>query len=385
MEPNESTVWGTGEKTSCLWASLANSVASSCLDADDGHRGALGHPGAVIIPPAIAMGEKAGATGALLLEAIIIGYEVGLRAGVVMNRNQERLFYGSGTWAAFGAAAATSKILGLSAEQCANALGIVEIHTPLALIMGWIRLRKPPEVKEGMGWASLTGLTAALLANKGMIGTFSLQEQEGGESLAHGSGERYEIPKLYFKKYPACRWTHPVIDALLKAKKEHALQPEHVARIHIRTFSNACHLHNPRPCTIEQAQYSIPFLAGSIMVYGRVGPSEMDEKRLHDPLILAVADRVVLEIDPHLNTCYPAQTMARVEITTTSGEKIEITPQDRTRGDFQNPFTQEEMEDKFRLFAGHRLAEPAVEKLLETALAVETLGDARDLTRLLVS
>ena len=380
MMPEEATLSGTGEKVSCLWAALANSVAASSLDADDGHRVALGHPGAIIVPAAIAVGERVKVSGKRLLEAIIVGYEVGIRAGMCLNRDHENTYYGSGTWGIFGSTAAASKILGLGRDESLNALGISEIHAPLALIMGWINLRKPPEVKEGIGWASFTGLASALLSQKGMIGSFSLHNRDPEETLTLGLGRDFEINKLYFKKYPACRWAHPPIDAALQAKNNYGVSAEQITRIRIYTFSKACHLQNPRPITIEEAQYSIPFLVGAALVYGKFGPSELNIKQLKDPLILAVAERVSLELDCQLNACYPNKTMARIEIFTQSGERIKISSENHTRGDFQSPLTSEELEEKFRIFAGISLEKKVVEELLQTTLVIETLEDISELT-----
>ncbi len=196
-----------------------------------------------------------------------------------------------------------------------------------------------------------------------------------------GLGEDFEILRLFFKRYSACRWSYAAIDGVLQARKGHNLKAGQISRIRVHSFSQACYLDNPRPDIIEQAQYSIPFLAGSALIYGGVGHSELEERRLNDPSILAVADRVILELDSHLDSCYPKQTMARIEITTISGERIEIAPQSHTREDFQNPLTPEEMEEKFKIFAGHYLARQAVEELLKSILAVETLGSGGELTR----
>lgn len=182
MKSDEATVWGRAAKTSCLWAALINSLSASCLDADDGHRTAMGHPGGVIVPSAMALAERVNATGRQFIEAIIIGYEIGIRLGIYLNRNKCHTFFGSGTWAAIGAAASCARLLNLDYEKCLSALSIAEVNTPLALIMNWISLRQPPEVKEGMGWASLTGISSALLAEQGMKGIFSWTEQPEGSN-----------------------------------------------------------------------------------------------------------------------------------------------------------------------------------------------------------
>jgi len=383
MSPAEATLWGQPGRTSCLWAAWANAMAASSLDADDGHRRPLGHPGAVIVPAAVAAAERAGASGRQLLEGLIVGYEIGLRAGMFINRRHDQYYHGSGTWGGLGAAAAGAKILGLDGESCLNALGLAEGHVPLSLIMGWIEMRRPPEIKEGIGWGSLVGLSAALLAECGLLGTFSLADQAEGEVLTRGLGQDYQLLRLYFKGFPACRWTHAAIEGALKARAEHALKPEEVTRITVATHAKACRLDSARPRTIEEAEYSLPFLVGAALVHGRVGPAEVSQAGLADPAVLSLAERVKVELDPGLDAEYPQKTMACLEITTATGQKITILPRDRVSGDYQTPFTPEQLDQKFRAFAGHCLPAEAVARLSRSLAAVEDLAKVTELTQLL--
>jgi len=384
MGPEEARLWGRPGKTSCLWAAWANSVAASCLDADDGHREALGHPGGVIVPVAMALAERLRASGRDLLEAIVVGYEVGLRVGMFLNRDQVNTFYGSGTWTALGAAAAGARLLCLGPKECLHALGVAEVNTPLALIMNWISLRQPPEVKEGMGWGALTGLSAALLAEQGLLGVFSMPEQPGGEIIIRDLGRNFEITRIYFKQHSACRWTHSAIDGIIQALREHDLKQEMIQKIVIATHRKAANLDNPRPAWAEAAQYSIPFTVATALIHGRIGPDQMGRVGLSDQKVLALADKVIVECDTELDKRYPETSMARVTIKTTNSQTIVVLPKEWTKGDCQDPFTGPELEEKFRLYAGHILLAGRVDAIIKVVKDLEGLRRVDELTELLV-
>jgi 2-methylcitrate dehydratase PrpD len=79
----ESTILIEKKKCNCVGAAFANSVAANAIDIDDGYRPVKGHPGALIIPAALSVGEWLKKSGKEILEAVIIGYEIGTRAGVI--------------------------------------------------------------------------------------------------------------------------------------------------------------------------------------------------------------------------------------------------------------------------------------------------------------
>jgi 2-methylcitrate dehydratase PrpD len=65
-------------------AVLANGFAANALDIDDGHRLVKGHPGACTLPVILAAGEMVpSCSGKAFLTALVIGYEIGIRAGLI--------------------------------------------------------------------------------------------------------------------------------------------------------------------------------------------------------------------------------------------------------------------------------------------------------------
>src|SRR5699024_4637441 len=123
------TIIGNQKQVSPLAAIFVNATLSSCMDIDDGHREAVGHPGCMVIPPVLVAGELAqSCTGKELITALVAGYEVGIRCGMVMISNHEQLFYGSGGWALFGSAAGIAKVKQLTGEPLKNSLTIGEVY-----------------------------------------------------------------------------------------------------------------------------------------------------------------------------------------------------------------------------------------------------------------
>src|SRR3954469_25290955 len=119
------TVFGQGTRLDVMGAAFVNAVASNLLDYDDTHLDTVIHPAAPVAPPLFALAEQRGLSGAAVLHAFLLGGEVACRIGnAVSPGHYARGWHITSTCGAFGAAAACSKLFGLSGKQTANALGI---------------------------------------------------------------------------------------------------------------------------------------------------------------------------------------------------------------------------------------------------------------------
>ena len=114
-----------GRPLSATGAAWANGVLANALDFDDGHRLCKGHPGANVIPAALAVAESVRASPDELRRAILLGYEVAIRAGVALHARSAE-YHASGAWGALGAAAAAGTLLGLDDERMRYALGLAD-------------------------------------------------------------------------------------------------------------------------------------------------------------------------------------------------------------------------------------------------------------------
>lgn len=335
-------VWGTRFKLDLSWAIFFNAHITAYFDIDDGHRKAQGHPGATIIPAALATTHHRNLSGKNFLEAIIIGYECAIRTALVM-RSLGGPRKGSGGWATIGAAAAVSRLLGCSPEQIVHAVGLAEYYAPQAPQDRSAAF--PSEMKEGISWGAQTGYSAALLASSGFT---AMRPYLADSKLIEDLGENFEIEKTYFKTYACCRWAHPAIDALKKMLDEHPRPVDTIRHIRVRTFDKALLMARKNPATTLEAIYSIPYAISNFLIHGQLGPDQMLSENLQKADISALSQRVSLTADPELTALFPEQCLQQVEIDFTDGSSY-LGPLLAAQGDPDKPYSKAELVEKFRL------------------------------------
>jgi 2-methylcitrate dehydratase PrpD len=369
------TVLGGRQQVLPLFAAMCNGFTANAHDADDGHRMSRVHAGGIIIPAVLAAAEEKDCDGAKLIEAIVIGYELGLRAGMASTDGD--IYYGSSYGSTFGAAAAAGRVLGLSNEQIVNAMGISEMHAPNCMLMGWINSRKTPMIKEGMGWSAASGIMAAYMAAEGITGTLTIFCGREKVSRIDLLGSEYEIERRYYKPCPGCRLTHAPLETLLGIMDEHQLSVDNVAAINIRTHEKAAQLDNPAPDTMDDAEYSIPFVLGSAMLAGEFGPDQLRDEKLSDPLVLEQAGKVRLEVEPEFDKVYPAQVLCVVSVTTKDGQVFSA-KNSKIRGDWDMPLSDEALTDKFAVMAQNRLTARQIDEVVDRVWSIDTLSSVQE-------
>jgi 2-methylcitrate dehydratase PrpD len=370
----EASILLSGLRASEAGAAFANGCLANALDIDDGYRPIKGHPGAVVFPAALAAAESRGASGREFLVALAAGYEVAIRAGIALHAGY-RDYHGSGAWGALGAAAAAGRLLGLSADQLTNALGIAEYHGPLAPIMRCVE--HPAMVKDGIGWGAMAGLSAALLAHDGFTGVPTVLDVH--PQAASDLGRDYKILGLYFKPHPCCRWAQPPIEGVRRILARATVAPESIARVRIHTFEAATHLGPVWPRTTEEAQYSLAWPVAAALVEGDVGPEQVLGARLEDARIRALASLVEAVASPEFEARFPAEALCEVEIVTKDGTAYR-SGVCAARGDPATPLSDDELTEKFRA-----LVTPVIgpDGAAQVQHAVAGLDQAQDLNALL--
>lgn len=346
--PGPATLPAEGRGVGLVPAVFANAVLASALDVDDGHCEAVTHPGAVVVPAALAAAEVRHRTGPELLAAVVIGYEVAIRAATVFHGPPRERGYGAGAPGAYGAAASAARLLGLDAARAAHALGITRCHLPVAVLD---EIASGAMTKESVGWGAVTGAVAALLAEQGFTGpATALEAPHRGAGSASASladlGARYRIGEVYVKRFPACLMTHAAVEAALRLRARLGLRPEDVAAVTVWVPRGAADLADPAPDSPEGAQYSLPHTVAAALVDGTLGVEQLLEPRLTDPRIRALAARVEVRHDPWLDGAYPARRPARVTLATRAGEahaeEVQV-----VRGSPEDPLTPAEVDAKF--------------------------------------
>jgi len=164
---DEATILRDGRRASMVGATLANGFAANALDIDDGFRPVKGHPGVCVLPVLLALAQARPLAGADFLTALVIGYEIGIRAGRIRHATYS-VYHSSGSWGAIAAAAVAGRVLGLERPALRQALGAAEYHAPIAPMMKGID--RPSMGKDSTGWGAMVGMASALMAGQGFTG-----------------------------------------------------------------------------------------------------------------------------------------------------------------------------------------------------------------------
>lgn len=372
-----SSVWFSDLQLQEAAAALSNSAAASALDLDDGHRLAGGHPGASIIPAAIATAETVNASPDELLAAITLGYEVGVRISAARDLASLDTF-STGRWCSFGAAAACAFLKKTPLEILSQALAIAGVQSPGLSASGYSKVMGN-NVKEGIPWSTFTGMTALELAESGFSGPVDILDHPDyydREKIIHGLGHDFEIERVYFKPYSCCRWIHSAINALLEILAEHEIAPQKIDKLTVQTFERALRLNNyPNPDSLEGAQYSVPFSLAAAALRGPAGLLPIRSHLLGDPEIVSLAGKVELQLDPELDSLFPAKAPARV-IVSSGGREYDRLVCD-AKGDPANPMSSSELRAKFRQLTNGLLQSNDQEELIDIIQNIENSGTHR--------
>jgi 2-methylcitrate dehydratase PrpD len=343
-----STLWFSDKALTAPGAAYVNSTLASAQDLDDGHRQAMGHPGAAIIPAALAVAQETRASGMELLAAIVVGYEVAIR--IAAARDHDALdTLATGRWCGFGAAAAAGRLRGMSPEKLAEALSIAGVQAPGLSAAGYSSIMGN-SVKEGIAWSTLTALCALAPAERGFTGPLDILDSPDyyfPEKIVSGLGKTFAIEQIYFKPYSCCRWIHSAIDALCAIMEEHNLDAQEMTGMNVHLFERALRLNNyPDPDSLEGAQYSIPFCLAVAAVAGKNALLPMRPGLLSREEITGLARKIRLFEDAALTDLFPETVPAQVIVHTRNDSYTRLVK--HPEGDPANPMQWQEIENKLR-------------------------------------
>jgi 2-methylcitrate dehydratase PrpD len=338
---------------------------------------AKSHAGAVTVPAALAIAEEEGASGALLLTGVVMGYEAGARAYMGGPGMLPR-FRASGVAGAISAAAGAAKLMRLSAEQTAHALGL---STMFASGFGEGFLSGTMDVKLNVGWACRSGVSAAQLARCGATASPTIFEGRSGffEAFANtaehaaealrGLGERFLIEDAVYKERPVCIFVQTPVQLARTMAAEHGLNAAKIERVAIRaplaTLTNPGYQNVAPFATQLQARISARFTVAAALL-GRPVESYKYFDQIDDAEVLALADRIEL-LPPGDDTSVWVEVVC-------DGRRYESTGMEM---DHLRPTLEKTVAKFNRLMAD--LPAARVQRLLDTVLDLDRLPDARAL------
>lgn len=384
--PSRAPIWFTGEELGVTAAAFCNAASASALDFDDGHRGARGHPGAAVIPVALSVASAIDASADDLLTAVALGYETGLRIAVAQNPEAIKSRQ-SGRWTGYAAVATAGRLYKLQPAALAHALAVAGVLAPNQEAngsSGYADLTGN-DVKEGIPWSIVTGLTALRLAELGFTGPQDLLDHASHfnyQRIVTDLGAPTEISRVYFKLYSCCRYIHPALDALAALLGDADIGPEQIAAIEVQTFQWAQRLSNSvSPKTLTEIQYSLPYCVTIAVLDGPAALAPVGLAQLGRPDLCEFARKVHISVNREIDGRFPAETLAKLCLQTTDGRLVtsEVTS---PRGDNVCPLVWSDLVEKFCKATRNKLSWNA-QKLILQALQALKAGDTAPLFRCL--
>jgi len=367
---------GTLHRVPALNAVYANSYLATVLDMDDTYDG---HPGSTIVPVALSLGEHKQISGKRLIEAVVAGYEVGIRISNAIKPTPERtkIVRGINTWQVFCAAAVAAKILDLDLETTASTYSHAAMHASVPSLRKWGFIDGRIQwLKNNFGYTSYGGTLSAMLADKGFVAdTTILDGKDGFWIMASSDRCNYEamqesldtfyLLKVHTKPYPACRHIHPTLDALTDIVTSADIDPSHVEQIKVETFYEVVQDYTSLPSIPFDVVFCAPFLSALVLHKVPPGPEWFREDHLTDNSILETARKVSFEDWDEASRLYPLvnrELISKVTVEEDSGlthhQEIRI-----PKGDPRNPMSEDQLVDKFTRLAGLRLNPDQVKKI----------------------
>ncbi len=394
LAAGSAAVFGDSARYTPAGAALLNGAFAHSLDFDDTHAAGTLHPGAPVIPAAIAAAEMVGADGATVMAAIVAGYEVTCRLAVALpgGDHYDRGYHPTATCGAFGAAAAAARVFGLDAKGIENAFGIALSQAAGSLQFlangAWTK-------RFQVGWSAMNGLAAAVLAKEGFRGASEAIEGKAGflrayapnpvpERVIQKLGTEFELMETAVKPYPSCRYGHASVDAALALRAEHGIKAEEIERVTMGLPNKGMLLvgaplaRKQNPQNVVDGQFSGPFVVSAALTKGHMGWDSYEH--LNDNDIRAMMPKVICEEDPEIQAEFPAYMSGKVTIRARGQDFVKkvVIP----KGEPANFLTEAELRAKFHGLADAVLGHERAAQLADAVLNLDKSGDVNAMMRL---
>ena len=369
-------------------AALLNGLAGRSIELCEGHRYVSCQGAVQVLPTALASGEWLERSGRDVLVALIFGYEVAARLGAGLTARP--LAHQNGQAPLLGAVAAGARLRGLTGEQMSLALRVGAI---LVLTPGYTNaVAGATALNVAGGMSGFAGALAPELALAGVAAQPDAIEEAFGQLVGDGFrpeavteelGQRWEIARNYFRLRACCNPIYSALDALEDILGEVRPDPAAIERIDVATYRFAANMREANPANYFAAKYSLPHAAAALVLHGHAGYHAFTDAAVRDPAIAAMRRRVTVREDPELSALVPRLKPARVTVILADGRRA-TRRRDSARGDYQDPYREDEIRAKFRELAGLVLAldaVPRVEALVDRLDETARLADLVDALR----
>ena len=388
----EATLWGeAGDKVPAAQAARANSVLAEAMAINESHTPSGAHICGVVVPTAVAVGEREGASGQEVLAAIALGYEAAGRIGkTIAPGYTNELGFDNAVVTIFAPTVSTAKLLGLSIDGMTHAIALAATTTG-----GVFGSRKTDAREYQGGNSALAGVNAALAAAQGYTALETVLEHAEGychafgidatsDGITEALGERWEIVNDSAPKFlPGSHGIHTVVEATLGALKGRDLMPENIARITVKgpRWKKSYDVYHPQD--FNMGVHSIPYFVARAVIGGDVTWDDLSLASIQDRSTWAVQDKVEIVEDPAQPPyAYPGGATVTIDISDGRSLSHRV---EHVLGSQEKDFSWELVEAKYRELMPRGGISPArVEEGLTMLRRLDTVDDIRDLVPYLV-
>ena len=384
LEPaGQASLLGRLEKVDMASAALINGISSHTFDFDDTHLKTIIHPAGPVASALLALAEHRGASGRVLIDALVLGIDVSCRVGNAMYPDHyDRGWHITGSTGTVGAAAACARLLGLNIDQTAMALGIAASQ-PVGVREQFGSMTKPFHP----GGAARAGLMSALLAQQGFTASPRALEAPRGmmqtistkndwSEITEGLGENFEITLNTFKPFACGIVIHPSIDGCAQLRAQ-GISPDQIVSLELKVHSLVLELTGKKePVDGLQAKFSVYHGCAAGLTFGKATEDEFADEVVTRPDMVALRRKVNATVDDTIDE-------SAVDLTAilTDGRRVHVRVE-HAIGSLQNPMTDLQLDTKFHGLSDPILGTQRTSALINSAWAIGGAPNVRELTNL---
>lgn len=388
----EASVLTTNIRTTAVNAALANAMFGHADETDDFEPETKAHPGCVVVPSALAIGERDNRSGAAFLRAVVLGYDLCCRFLLALGPDHVRGTHRSaeGTSSTFGSVGGAAAMAELDERATRYALSYAAQQ--VSGIWSWARdLEHVEKAFDFAGMGARNGVTAALMAQAGFTGVEdvldgehnmieALSTQPNPEAMVAGLGTRFFVRDTAIKVFSVGYPIQAPLDALLTLRRQHGLTPANVERVVVRLPADGAGIVNDR----DMPDVNLQHVLAVALIDGTISFEDSHSRdRMRDPAVLAVKQRVQLVADRSL-VVPEAPRSGHVTVTLRDGRQVEhFTP--HPPGTRENPLTTAQVNEKARLLMAPAIGAARTATVIECVERLERLASVRELVAPLVT
>ena len=384
------TVFGSGFRTDPVTAAMLNALCIRAMDYNDIYwKADPAHP-SDIIPAALSICEMNGLSGKDLILGTCIGHEIEMRLAEFGDPGVREYGWHHATITCIASPIVAGRMLGLSADQIQQAIGI---SASPSMCLGAVTAGKLTNMKNTVDpMATRCGVEAAMLAARGYSGPEHVIDGKEGlvhcfekfggkfnlemltDNLPKCSGCHWKILDCGMKSFPIEALSHAPLTAMMKIVKAHDLDPDQIDEIKVEVIARAADiLGDPakyRPTSKETADHSLPYSLAVGLVDGMVTPLQFKQERIDDPGLIHVMDKIKVVPNEEFEKLFPEYQPSQVTITLQDGtshtERVDV-----PKGDPRDPMTEEEIAVKFNALGTDVVGEDSCLQLRDVIMGME--------------